>query len=78
MESANRLYDCQVTYHLVNGHNINESYRKDIPEEVWKVILENFLAFDDAIELQPSTEYAKALLPKSNISYITMKVLPTN
>ena len=78
MDSHTRLYDCQVTYHLVAGHNISESYRQDIPEEVWKAVMENFLAFDQAVELQPSTEYAKALLPKSNISYITMKVLPTN
>lgn len=69
-----RLADCQVTYHLSSGQNLSESYRQDIPEEVWKMVMENFLAFSQAIELQPSTEFAKVLLPKSNISYITMKV----
>lgn len=74
MES--KTYDCQVIYHLISGQTIVESYRRDIPEEVWKMVLEEFASFKNGIELQPSTEYAKALLPKSNISYITMKVLP--
>ena len=77
MDSTPRLYDCQVTYHLIAGHNITESYRQDIPDEVWKAVLENYFFREDVIELQPSTDYAKALLPKSNISYITLKVLPT-
>lgn len=72
---TSRVYDCQVIYHLVSGQTIVESYRKDIPDEVWKIVLEEFSSFKAAIELQPSTEYAKALLPKSNVSYITMKLI---
>lgn len=74
MDASPKLSDCQVTYHLNSGQNLSESYRQDIPEEVWKSVMEAYLAFSQAIELQPSTEFAKVLLPKSNVAYITMKV----
>lgn len=75
MTESERLYDCLITYHLMSGQIISESFRNDIPDEVWATVTEEFSNFEQSIELQPSDTYAKVLLPKSNISYITLKVL---
>ena len=72
---SERLYDCVISYHLMTGQVLNESYRNDIPTAVWATITENFTDFNSSLELNPSDTYANVLLPKSNISYITMKVL---
>lgn len=74
MES-DRLYDCLITYHLMNGETINESYRKDIPDKLWSEIMLDYAKFSEVLELTPTDTYAKVLLPKSNVSYITLKVL---
>jgi hypothetical protein len=53
-----------------------ESYRQDVPNELWDELTHEYTECGEYLELQPSETYAKALLPKSNISYITLKVLP--
>lgn len=73
-----RLYDCVITYHLKSGQNISESFRKDIPNKIWEQARLTYDEESKSIELNPSVEYAKVLLPKSNISYITMKILTAN
>lgn len=75
-ESKNeRLYDCIITYHLINGQNLSESYRKDVPDLLWAGIKEDYCQVSDCLELTPSDAFAKVLIPKSNISYISLKVL---
>lgn len=75
MNQTERLYDCQITYHLNGGQVINESFRQDIPHEVWQSVRQEFSDFNLFIDILPSDTFANVLLPKSNISYITMKVL---
>ena len=72
---SERLYDCIISYHLITGQVLNESFRNDLPTEVWATITQEYSDFNCSLELHPSDTYAKVLLPKSNISYITMKVL---
>ena len=74
MESE-RLVDCYITYHLVNGQSVTDMYRKDLPKELWDTIRQDFSdELMDAFELQDDEKYSRILLPKSSVLYITMKV----
>lgn len=74
MQNSENLYDCFITYHLSSGQTIEEVYKKDIPKEVWNSIREQFLDPPKYIEINPNEKYDKLLLPKGNLSYITMRV----
>lgn len=69
-----RLYDCILGYHLTNGQLISETFYQDLPSEVWATVRQEFLDFNTSMELQPSDTFAKILVPKSNILYITLKL----
>lgn len=73
MMESERLYDCIISYHLITGQVLAETYKNDVPKEVWMSIKEEFADCEAATELQQGE--VNVLLPKSNVSYITMKVL---
>ena len=73
MESET-LYDCHITYHLVNGQNVTEIFAQDIPKEVWGNIRDQFSdELFDSFEIDHE-HFAKILIPKNSVLYISMKV----
>ena len=73
MTESERLYDCIISYHLITGQVLAETYKNDLPKEVWIEVKQTFADCQDALELQ--TGETSVLLPKSNVSYISMRVL---
>ena len=68
-ESAN-LIDCIISYHLCTGQVLSEPFKQDLPAELWEEIKREYADCESAIDVQIGE--VSVLLPKSNISYITM------
>ena len=76
-EKNQRLADCNITFHLINGQTVTQSYKKDVPSLLWDSIKEDFLSIQETFEVEPEN-FLKVLLPKANILYITLKVLESS
>lgn len=72
MAVSERLYDCTITYHLITGQALIEDYKNDLPKEVWIAVKDKYEDCESILEFEQ--DGINVLLPKSNVSYITMKV----
>lgn len=70
----NGLNNCIVTFHLVDGTEISESYRQDDAESLWKEIIDEFHEISECMEIQPMSTYAHVLIPKTSILFVSIKV----
>jgi hypothetical protein len=73
---VNGLSNCIITFHLVDGTEISESYRQDAPEALWKEIVDEYSEISECMEIQPMNTYAHVLIPKTSILFVSIKVEP--